>query len=152
MFMWISENEYSKILRTFPIPCVDLIIKNTRGEVLMLMRKNEPAKGEWWFPGGRILHGESRHQAVKRKLKEECGLIADNITEWKTLDVFLSNTTENYTTHAVSTFYLISTSEGELKLDSQSSEAMWKMPNEWEKHVKNELIKDIFKQINKTNN
>jgi len=146
--MWIPENEYKQILRKIPIPCVDLIIKNNQGEVLMVMRKNEPAKGEWWFPGGRIHHGESRNMAVKRKLKEECGLISKSITEWKTLDIFLNNFTENYNTHAVSTFYLILINKSELELDSQSSEAMWKKPTDWEKHISNPQIKNILKEIN----
>lgn len=51
--MFIPENDYKKILSTMPILCVDLIIFFD-GKCLLLKKKNEPAKGQYWFPGGRV--------------------------------------------------------------------------------------------------
>jgi len=72
--MYIEEELYDKIKSVMPIPCVDLVVINNQEEVLMLKRENEPAKGLWWFPGGRVHHNETRADAALRKLKEECGL------------------------------------------------------------------------------
>ena len=56
--MYIPKLEYKAILANIPIVCVDLIIIND-GKFLLLKRDNEPAKGEFWFPGGRILKLET---------------------------------------------------------------------------------------------
>jgi len=54
----IQENLYKKILEYLPILCVDVIIKDLNGSILLIKRNNEPLKGEWWVIGGRVLHGE----------------------------------------------------------------------------------------------
>lgn len=69
--MFIDKNLYEKILDVIPITCVDIIIKNDNDEILLLKRMNEPAKNEYWFPGGRIFKNESIENCIKRKLKEE---------------------------------------------------------------------------------
>ena len=38
------------------------------------MRNNEPAKGFWFVPGGRILKNERVSEAFERIMKEELGL------------------------------------------------------------------------------
>jgi len=44
------------------------------GSLLLMKRKNDPAKGEWWFPGGRIRKGESFEGALRREIREEAGI------------------------------------------------------------------------------
>ncbi len=145
--MWVPDPEYKFIQRNIPILCVDLIVKNREGKLLMLKRENEPAQGEWWFPGGRVYHGETRLDAAVRKLQEECGLSAAQINEWKTMDVFLKNTAENYLSHAVSTFFLINVSVTSIKLDSQSSMAHWASIAEWQTEISNPIINNILTEI-----
>lgn len=64
---------YREILATMPVVCVDLVIKN-QGRILMVQRKNEPARGDWWFPGGRIRKGETLLQTALRQAREEVGV------------------------------------------------------------------------------
>ena len=71
----IPEELYKKIVDTMPILCVDLVIKNGRGEFLLVKRKNQPLKGEWFVPGGRMMKGETVTEAVIRKAKEELGVM-----------------------------------------------------------------------------
>ena len=59
-----------------PIACVDLIVKCNKN-VLLLYRKHEPARHQFWFPGGRIHVGESIADACRRKLYEETRLSAE---------------------------------------------------------------------------
>ncbi len=73
----IPEEDYKYILENMPICCVDLVIKNNKGEVLLLKRKNLPAKDEWWLPGGRILKKETIKEAAVRIAKEEVGFDAE---------------------------------------------------------------------------
>jgi colanic acid biosynthesis protein WcaH len=71
--MYIPHSVYNEILKNTCVVCVDiLIIYNDR--ILLLKRDNEPAKGQLWFPGGRILKMESIKEAAIRKSKEEVNL------------------------------------------------------------------------------
>ena len=49
--MQIDKNLYKQIQKVMPIPCVDLVVVNDYGQVLLAKRRNEPAVNEWWFPG-----------------------------------------------------------------------------------------------------
>jgi colanic acid biosynthesis protein WcaH len=53
--------------------CVDLLVVH-RERLLIMKRKNPPAKGEWFTSGGRIYIGEKIEEAAKRTLNEETGL------------------------------------------------------------------------------
>lgn len=69
----ISAELYTQILQVMPIPCVDLVVR--RGERFLLVRRaHEPARGQWWLPGGRIHKGELSVVAAARKLRHEVGL------------------------------------------------------------------------------
>ena len=71
--MFIPKEKYESILSVIPILCVDLLIRNA-DKILLLKRDNEPAKGEYWFPGGRVLKLETIKSAALRKAKEEVSL------------------------------------------------------------------------------
>ncbi|MBS3164018.1 NUDIX hydrolase [Candidatus Woesearchaeota archaeon] len=57
---------------------VDLVVLSRRPElhVLLIKRRNEPAKGEWVLPGGHVDKGERFDEAAPRELAEETGLTA----------------------------------------------------------------------------
>lgn len=70
-----NENElYKKFLANMPVFFIDLIIKNPKGEVLLVKRKDYPVDGEWWTCCGRLLHGEGLVDAVTRISFNEIGL------------------------------------------------------------------------------
>jgi colanic acid biosynthesis protein WcaH len=145
--MFIPAEEYNKIKKIFPLPCVDLIVKNERQEILLVKRKNEPAKGVWWFPGGRVMFGEYRNEAAIRKLKEECGIEAENPMEWKTFDVFLQDNEEHYNSHAISTFFMFDVLHSQVLLDGQNSEYAWKSSKEWSGVISSKFMKKIFEEL-----
>ena len=64
--MIIPAEFYRAFVAYMPILCVDLIIRNGN-KVLLVKRANEPLKGEWWIPGGRVFKGESLIDAARRK-------------------------------------------------------------------------------------
>lgn len=65
---------YHRILEAMPLLCVDGVIRNSADQVLLVKRSNEPLKGRWWVPGGRVLKGESLEKAFRRKMREELGV------------------------------------------------------------------------------
>jgi ADP-ribose pyrophosphatase len=44
-------------------------------KILLVMRKNPPAQGQWAIPGGRIKWGETLQEAAEREIFEETGII-----------------------------------------------------------------------------
>lgn len=142
--MLISEELYSRILQVMPIPCVDLFVVDDAGNVLLLLRRNEPGAGQWWFPGGRVLFGESRRDAAKRKLEEECGLFSTRIREIGTFDVFF-DIGQHERAHAITTLFKVRVgTSDEMRLDHQSSDARWLTPRKW---LEFELHPFIYKQL-----
>jgi colanic acid biosynthesis protein WcaH len=130
----IPGDFYGRIVAVMPIVCVDLIVIDIDGRLLLLRRRDEPAKGHWWFPGGRVHLGETRTESVLRKLNEECGLGPDDgtMTELITVDVILSDD-QGTVRHAVSTVFRIEMSRvaGPLQLDEHSEAAEWRPPATW---------------------
>ncbi len=64
---WLEPELYKEIKAVMPILCVDLIVHRGQ-EFLLLLRNNEPAKGLWWTPGGRLLKVETVLEGVRRKV------------------------------------------------------------------------------------
>lgn len=62
------------------IDCVGGIVLDTSGpepRLLLVRRGQEPAKGTWSIPGGRVEPGETDDEAVRRELVEETGLAVE---------------------------------------------------------------------------
>lgn len=144
--MIIPSEQYDQILKTMPIPCVDLLVVDNEGYLLLLKRRNEPAKGQWWFPGGRVYYKETRREAAIRKLKEECGLEPTEIQELGTFDVMLENSLNSSIVHGITTLFCMKiVSRDGFQLDDQSTEFDWRLVENWETinispFVKNTLI------------
>lgn len=66
----IPYEEWWSIVANVPLVSVDLVIEHNGG-ILLGKRENEPAKGEWFVPGGRVLKNEQRTDAVHRVAAKE---------------------------------------------------------------------------------
>jgi colanic acid biosynthesis protein WcaH len=130
--MHIPQNIYVQIVRLMPIPCVDLLVEDEEGRILLIKRANEPVKGQWWFPGGRVHFLETREQAAIRKLKEECGLEALQVKEMGTYDVILDMPDDANPSHGITTlFHIRVRKQGGVILNTQSLASDWRMPDKW---------------------
>jgi colanic acid biosynthesis protein WcaH len=129
--MIIPTQQYQQIIEVLPILCVDVVIKNSQDEYLLIKRDNEPRKGEWWVIGGRLLKGETLEQAVVRKVWEETGL---NVEAVQPIGYYEAVSQENpfgqvSRLHAVSVvFSTVIDGNQQIKLDDQSTD--WKYAKE----------------------
>lgn len=57
------------------VPCVGAIVVDAAGRLLLVARGQEPAKGCWSVPGGRVEPGEDDVAATAREVLEETGLV-----------------------------------------------------------------------------
>lgn len=73
MSKYIPQSLYDQILENMPISCIDVAIV-AKGRVLLVLRGDAPARGEWWVPGGRVVKGEMMAQTARRKALEEVGI------------------------------------------------------------------------------
>lgn len=69
---WVPEDEWAGVVANSPLVSVDLVVKQDNG-VLLGLRENEPAKGEWFVPGGCVLKNERLTEAVRRVADMELG-------------------------------------------------------------------------------
>ncbi len=56
------------------VRCVGGIAHDELGRILLIRRANEPGRGLWSVPGGRVEPGETDEAAVIREMREETGL------------------------------------------------------------------------------
>ena len=69
----VPDDVWAEVVKHMPIPSVDLVVRCADG-ILLAKRQNEPAKGEWFVPGGRVRKGERLSEAVERVAQEELGV------------------------------------------------------------------------------
>lgn len=127
----LSRKQLAEVVRNAPLVSIDLVVKNRRGQILVGLRKNEPAKGYWFVPGGRILKDERVPEAFERIARDELG-IKLTFPDARFLGVFEhlypNNFTEEqeFSTHYVVLAYEVRTGEASHNLpDEQHSEYKW---------------------------
>lgn len=54
--------------------CAGAVIVDDEGRLLVVLRRNEPSRGRWSVPGGRVEPGEALDAAARREVFEETGL------------------------------------------------------------------------------
>ncbi len=71
-----------------PIPGVGAVVFRDN-EVLLIRRGNPPLQDTWSLPGGAVHPGEDLEHAVKREIREECGIeieVLDLITMFEYIE------------------------------------------------------------------
>ncbi len=63
--MTLTHEEFLGIIRLAPLVSIDLIVRDASGRVLVGLRQNEPAKGCYFVPGGRIHKGQTVAEAFE---------------------------------------------------------------------------------------
>jgi len=129
--IFIPRADFAHIVRFTPLVSIDLILRDPEDAVLVGLRTNEPAKGMWFVPGGRIGKNEKITEAFARLLDVETGLCLP-FAEARLLGVYEHFYDANrfcepgYGTHYVVLGYELKLpSRPEIKLDDQHSAIKW---------------------------
>lgn len=76
----LPPEDFAHVIQHAPLVSIDLIVRKNQGQVLLGKRRNAPAKGYWFVPGGRIYKGEQQAEALRRVIQEELGVDVDSRT------------------------------------------------------------------------
>lgn len=125
---------YSKIHEAMPIFCVDLVIERD-GKFLLLQRDVEPDKGKFWFPGGRLIKGETILAAAARIAWEETRLSIDivNLLGYTDCQFDKDPFGHGQGTHTVSLVFRCRAVGGEVEIDARHTGYAWWDAIQWSK-------------------
>ncbi|NRQ42232.1 GDP-mannose mannosyl hydrolase [Rheinheimera sp. YQF-2] len=123
-------DDFKAVVSNAPLFAIDLVVVNSAQQLLVGLRKNAPAKGFWFVPGGRVYKNETQQQAFARISKQELGvaLNIDNALLLGVHDHFYTDSIFgcNISTHYINTPYLLRINEQDLVLPTeQHSEYKW---------------------------
>jgi colanic acid biosynthesis protein WcaH len=128
---FLSHDELRSVVRLAPLVAIDLVIRNARGEALLGLRNNEPAKGFYFVPGGMIRKNETLAAAFARLLKNETNFSAklEDARPLGAYEHFYDNNRfgdTGYGTHYVVLGYELNVNDTTaLASDTQHSELRW---------------------------
>lgn len=124
----LPEALYTDFIAAMPEACVDVVVEH-EGDVLVCRRENEPAKGEWFWPGGRLFKGEALPAAARRVADEELGIDVESVEQlganahrWDR-----SEQSDGVARHTVVVVFRVTpaSADPEPELDDQHSDYRW---------------------------
>ncbi len=118
----------AKILRK-PEVGVGGVVLAPDGRILLARRSQEPGRGRWSFPGGRLEWGESLYDAARREVTEETGLSTEPLGVLYVGEIRLE------AFHYVVVDILLINPEGGLSPSSDVNELAWVGSDEWEHYA-----------------
>lgn len=108
----------------YPVAAVGAVVfKDSR--VLLVKRKNAPAKDLWAIPGGKIKPGERLQEAAEREILEETGLIVKAADPVFSFDVIERDDTGKIKFHYVIIDLMAKYISGEIRASDDAIEARW---------------------------
>ena len=126
----VNNKVFKLIVKNTPLISIDLCII-CDGQILLGKRLNEPLKGIWFTPGGRIYKNESWQSALKRICLSELGLNIEALSAFTLMGVwdhFYPNSVfgSSTSTHYVNLPHVAKySSKPEIKGDCQHEKFAW---------------------------
>jgi len=127
----LNRDQFAHVVRYAPLVSIDFIVTDSTQHVFLGLRRNEPAKGVFFVPGGVIRKDEPIGEAFGRILRAETGHEAP-MSAARFLGVFEHFYPNNrfddpgYGTHYVVLAYRLQLDRRpEIRLDDQHSEFRW---------------------------
>ena len=147
--IFIRDELYKEIVKSVPISCVDVIIQY-KGKFLLGRRTREPGKGQWFFPGGRIIKGEKLEEAAKRKIMEELGarVKVKDLKFLTTKETIFKKGSLGSAVHTINSVFILKLNKiFQINNDYQHSEFKWfhKINKSWHFYIRDSLRSAGFK-------
>ena len=126
----LDVQTFKTVIENTPLVSIDLCLV-CNNQLLLGKRTNEPLKGEWFTPGGRIHKNETWQDALLRIIKAElglCGIAVENFSLMGIWDHFYNNSAldQDISTHYVNLpHYAGFQSKPKITLDDQHAEFKW---------------------------
>ncbi len=95
------------------------------GRMLLIERAQEPNKGYWSFPGGRIKLGETILDAVRREVHEETGLIIEPERVFQVYDWITRGQGGRIRFHYLVNYVMCQYVSGEVIAGSDAADVRW---------------------------
>jgi colanic acid biosynthesis protein WcaH len=120
---------FKKIVQNIPLVSIDICLVYD-DKILLGKRNNEPLRGQWFTPGGRILKNECWQDCLRRVAKSELGINITN-NEFKLMgiwDHFYPNSAvgDSISTHYVNLpHYCFLKEKPNLRADEQHDNLSW---------------------------
>jgi len=135
----LSDNEFLNVIQHTQLLSFDLLVQRSDGRYLLGLRKNNPARGYFFVPGGRVRKGETLRDGLQRVLSDELGLSVNDCecTIWGLYDHVYTNdnffAADGVDTHYVAIAMHVKLAKGiamNEKFYDQHAMFMWNMPEE----------------------
>jgi colanic acid biosynthesis protein WcaH len=127
----LAPETFLSIVELTPLVSLDFVVRDSAGRMLHGFRRNRPAQGFWFVPGGRLGKNETRRQAFARLSLAELGTELD-FARARLIGVFEHLYPDNFAgdprfgTHYIVLAYAIEAEPAELRLpDDQHAEYAW---------------------------
>jgi colanic acid biosynthesis protein WcaH len=134
----LPREDFLAGVRILPLVSIDLIVRDGDGRVLVGERRNRPAQGSWFVPGGRVLKDESLDEAFRRIAGSELAFGCER-QEARFRGVFEHHYPDNAGDESFSTHYVVLAYELDWPQDAE-------LPNEqhaaWRWLGMSELLSD----------
>ena len=83
----LDTNTFKTVIKNTPLVSIDLCLISN-GQILLGKRSNEPLKGQWFTPGGRIHKNEIWLAALQRIVLSELGLPSSDCADFELMGVW----------------------------------------------------------------
>ena len=138
MSNFVPERVYKTFLENMPIFCIDFLI-NCDNEFLLLKRNEEPLKGVFWMPGGRLHKNETIENFLIRVQSREIGRFFKNYNLIGFSNYFFKYSINSRATHTPTLLFEINIkSKFTPKIDRTHAKFTWS------KELPKELIDNLI--------
>ncbi|AYO77218.1 GDP-mannose mannosyl hydrolase [Sphingobium yanoikuyae] len=103
---FLSPDTFAMAVDALPLISMDLCVTNASHQLMLGLRKNRPAQGFWFTPGGRIRKGEGQDVAFRRLVEEELSLTGVAFNRATLMGVWDHFYEESAFSNSVSTHYV----------------------------------------------
>jgi colanic acid biosynthesis protein WcaH len=133
----LTQIDFMDVVRLAPLVAIDLIVSDADGRILVGRRRNRPARGTWFVPGGRIHKDETLDCAFARIADAELGIGNLTRSAARLNGVFEHHYSDNFanqpdvSTHYIVLAYALSlSSTAPIGRPDQHSDYLWLSPAE----------------------